>query len=340
MSGFPTPAVESFARKENLNDLQRRFDETITRLFPGGKIVGLPCVAMIPVPLSFVAPEALSHFTDASIAPWPEASRVKGRPVLTWPQPENLAWMTVTPIPTARWRARKLRRQEARWHAELRRMWLDGEGRLSAGRKHGDDGHSWDVAKNPLQDPVLFKPFRLAAGESLRSPTYGWVSERDDGGGHITIAVADEPVVIVERTDLHCLKRPAAGELVAIGEPILTHWASHDVVVGRAVYRGGRVSRTRCLRDHLSADRHRLIVGAVCDLFERLSAGPAHVVFDTEWPWLARDGRTVVIPAPADKMAPGTLPTLLYSQPIWNRFDRASGGISWRLAPTDARYIA
>lgn len=267
----PLP-LESFARKQNLTPAQSRFDQAVSRLFPQGRIAGLPVVVLIPVPLAFSAPDDLAGFTDAAIAEVPSDGLFRA---------DNLAWLTITPVPSSRWRARKLRRQTARWHSELRRMWLDA-GRVCAGRRHGDDSRSWDVSKNPLQDPVSVREVALLPDQVVRSVGYGTLRCSHCQGRGVLSVDGDE-LAHFDLDDESRLEISGLDGLVGCGAVVLRNTSASTVQIGMVVRRAGQVVTARGFRDHLSATRHRQLVETVSSVFEFLADGgePGH-----EWPEL------------------------------------------------------
>lgn len=271
------PPIESFSKKTNLTPLQRMFDEQITRLFPGGHIRDFGVVGVVPVPLSFVAPEDLTNVTDMSIS---------GTVLATNRHPIDMtAWLTVSPIPSARWSMKKLPRQRARWHAELCRMWTV-DGAVFAGRRKGDGSPTWDLAKNPLQDPPRLSQMSLMPGETFSSPFYGHLRlSTHDKSDVMELSVGDRSVLFLRTEDLGLVELPAADSFITIGAPLLCNKTGNAIPYGKVRYRSSATFPTRSRRDHLSATRQKMLVLAAVDFFAALQDGSRC----SKWPALLRD---------------------------------------------------
>lgn len=260
MSVFRLP-VESFSTKENLTGDQQEFDHAITRLFPGGAVQGLPVVGLVPVPLSFLAQDSLVDVTDASIARTLSHGNHHDQ--------ELLAWLTITPIPTKRWRANHLKYQEARWHAELHRMWIRN-GQVYAGRCVDRESPSWDVAKNPLQDPYRLDAVRLDPEEEFYSPGHGTVTTTKNQL-RVELRLDGRPLIHLDHNTASKVQLLTAGPATP-SSCLVKNISKEPVTFARVVWRGGEPVRVRPVRDHLSATRHRLLTRAVTQFFNQLYA--------------------------------------------------------------------
>lgn len=275
---FHPSAVESFAKKLNLTEDQLEFDRQITSLFPGGQISGHPVLGLVPVPLGFGSPDDLSALTDGSIV---RKTIINGERSLH--PAEYMAWLTITPIPTVSWSAKKLRHQKVRWHAELCRTW-EQDGWPHAGRRWGGDNPNWDLSKNPLQDPYRIRPHNLLPGEFIESPTYGTLSI-DTSELRTEIRVGDQPVFQIRTADMAGLEL-CLDTHVHIGAVLATNTTDHAIVIGRVQLRNGAPILSRDRRDHLSATRQTMLVRAASRFFELVRSGER----TTDWPTAYQEG--------------------------------------------------